>query len=178
MKYVQPVRKALGFRTVFNILGPLANPAGANAQVMGVADVGLMPIVAEALSLLGVQRAMIVHSAGLDEISTMGPTKITELKAGKLTDWTLYPADCGIKTTSLDTLAGGDAKNNACIVRDILTGKDNGPRKDIVVLNAAAAIIVAGLANDFPSAVKIAEQSIGNGAAIQRLEKLVKASNG
>ena len=178
MKYVQPVRKALGFRTVFNILGPLANPAAANAQVMGVADVTLMPVVAEALSLLGVQRAMIVHSAGLDEISTMGPTKITELKAGKLTDWTLYPADCGIKTTSLDTLAGGDAINNAVIVRDILTGKDNGPRKDIVVLNAAAAIIVAGLANDFSSAVKIAEQSIGKGAAIQRLEKLVKTSNG
>jgi len=176
MKYVQPVRKALGFRTVFNILGPLANPAGAQAQVMGVADEELMPVVAEALNLLGVQRAMIVHSNGLDEISTMGPTKITELKAGKLTEWTLYPGDCGIKTTALDALQGGDAKNNAEIVKNILIGKDDGPRKDIVVLNAAAAIIVGGLADNFTSAVHIANQSIDTGAATHRLEKLVQVS--
>ncbi|MGA2172346.1 MAG: anthranilate phosphoribosyltransferase [Sedimentisphaerales bacterium] len=176
MKYVQPVRKALGFRTVFNILGPLANPAEAQAQVMGVADEELMPIVAEALNLLGVQRAMIVHSSGLDEISTMGPTKITELKEGKLTTWTLYPGDCGMRTTDLDTLAGGDAKNNAEIVKNILAGKDDGPRKDIVVLNAAAAIIVCGLANDFASAVNVARQTIDNGEAMHRLKKLVQAS--
>lgn len=177
MKYVQPVRKTLGFRTVFNFLGPLANPAGAQAQVMGVADEGLMPVVAEALNLLGVSRAMIVHSSGLDEISTMGPTKITELKAGKLTQWTLYPGDCGIKTTTLDTLAGGDAKNNADIVKNILNGKDNGPRKDIVVLNAAAAIMVGGLSDDFASAVRIAGQSIESGEAMRRLETLVNVSN-
>jgi len=177
MKYVQPVRKALGFRTVFNILGPLANPAGAQAQVMGVADEPLMPVVAEALHLLGVRRAMIVHSSGLDEISTMGPTKITELKAGKLTEWTLYPGDCGIKTTALDSLAGGDAKSNAEIVKNILNGKEKGAKKDIVVLNAAAAIIVGGHADDFASAVKIGEQAIGNGAAMQRLEKLISISN-
>jgi anthranilate phosphoribosyltransferase len=176
MKYVQPVRKTLGFRTVFNILGPLANPAGAQAQVMGVADEGLMPVVAEALNLLGVQRAMIVHSNGLDEISTMGPTKITELKAGKLTTWTLYPGDCGIRTTDLDTLQGGDAKSNAEIVKDILSGKDNGPRKDIVVLNAAAAIIVGGKADDFSSAVQIAGRAIDNGEAINRLEKMIELS--
>jgi anthranilate phosphoribosyltransferase len=177
MKYVQPVRKSLGFRTVFNILGPLANPAGATAQVLGVADEQLMPVVAEALNLLGVRRAMIVHSNGLDEISTMGPTKIIELTSGKTKDWTLYPADCGLKTTALDTLAGGDAKNNAEIVTNILNGKDDGPRKDIVVLNAAAAIIVAGCADDFPAAMNIASRSIGTGAAIERLEKLVKISN-
>lgn len=178
MKHVQPVRKALGFRTVFNILGPLANPAGANAQVLGVADESLMPIVAEALNLLGVRRAIIVHSNGLDEISTMGPTKITELKDDKLTEWTLYPGDCAIKMATSDSLIGGDAKSNAEIVRNILSGKDKGPRKDIVVLNAAAAIIVAGLGDDFATAVKIAEQSIISGAAMQRLEKLVKTSNG
>ncbi len=177
MKYVQPVRKALGFRTVFNFLGPLANPAGAQAQVLGVADEALMSVVAEALNLLGVRRAMIVHSNGLDEISTMGPTKITELKAGNMTEWTLYPGDCGIKMTTLDTLISGDSKSNAQIVRNILSGKDKGPRKDIVVLNAAAAIIVGGRANDFGSAVRIAEQSIGSGAAMERVEKLVKVSN-
>jgi anthranilate phosphoribosyltransferase len=177
MKHVQPVRKALGFRTVFNFLGPLANPAGAQAQVMGVADEGLIPVVAEALNLLGVRRAMIVHSNGLDEISTMGPTKITELKAGNLTQWTLYPGDCGIKTTTLDTLAGGDTKNNAEIVKNILAGYDKDARKDIVVLNAAAAIIVAGCADDFPAAMDIASRSLGTGAAIERLEKLVKISN-
>jgi anthranilate phosphoribosyltransferase len=178
MKHVQPVRKALGFRTVFNILGPLANPAGANAQVLGVADETLMPIVAEALNLLGVRRATIVHSNGLDEISTMGPTKITELKEGKLTEWTLYPGDCAIKMVTSDLLIGGDAKNNAEIVKNILTGKDKGPRKDIVVLNAAAAIIVGGLSDDFASSVKIAEQSIISTEALNRLEKLVKLSNG
>jgi len=177
MKYVQPVRKALGFRTVFNFLGPLANPAGAQAQIMGIADEDLMPVVAEALNLLGVSRAMIVHSNGLDEISTMEPTEITELKAGKLTKWTLKPADYGLKSTTLDLLAGGDAKHNADIVKNILKGKDNGPRKDIVVLNAAAAIIVGGLANDFASAVGIAGQSIESGSGLHRLEKLVMISN-
>jgi anthranilate phosphoribosyltransferase len=178
MKYVQPVRKALGFRTVFNILGPLANPAGAQAQVLGVADEALMPVVAEALNLLGVRRAMILHSNGLDEISTMGPTNITELKAGKLTEWTLNPKDYGVRAATLDSLSGGDAKSNAEIVKNILSGKDKGPRKDIVVLNAAAAIIVGGKVCDFGSAVGIAEQSIGSGSAIQRLEKLVKVSHG
>ncbi len=177
MKYVQPVRKGLGFRTVFNILGPLANPAGAQAQVMGVADETLMSVVAEALNLLGVRRAMIVHSSGLDEISTMGPTEITELKAGKLTKWTLKPGDYGLKTTTLKSLAGCDAKSNAEIVKDILSGKNKDARKDIVVLNAAAAIIVGGLADDFASAVSIAGQSIESGAAIQALEKLIEVSN-
>ena len=176
MKYVQPVRKTLGFRTVFNFLGPLANPAGAQAQVMGVADQGLMPVVAEALNLLGVRHAIIVHSDGLDEISTMGPTQIMELKAGKLIKWTLKPGDFGIKTTTLESLSGGDAKYNAEIVKNILSGKDKGPRKDIVVLNAAAAIMAGGLASDFASAVRIAEQSIESGSAMRRLEMLVRIS--
>lgn len=176
MKYVQPVRKTLGFRTVFNILGPLANPAGAQAQVMGVADESLMPVVAETLNLLDVRRAIIVHSSGLDEISTMEPTKITELNAGKLTKWTLNPSDFGIKTTTLESLSGGDAKYNAEIVKNVLTGKDKGPRKDIVVLNAAAAIMVGGLAKDFPAAVGMAGRAIENGEAMNRLEMLVRIS--
>jgi anthranilate phosphoribosyltransferase len=177
MKYVQPVRKALGFRTVFNILGPLANPANASAQVMGVPDQDLMPVVAEALNLLGVCRAMIVHSNGLDEISTMGPTKITELKAGKLTQWTLNPQDYGLKPATHETLAGSDAAGNAGIVGDILKGEADGLRKDIVVLNAAAAIIVGGLADDFANAMKIAAKAIDSGEALHRLEKLVRISN-
>jgi anthranilate phosphoribosyltransferase len=177
MKHVQPVRKALGFRTVFNILGPLANPANASAQVMGVPDQNLMPVVAEALNLLGVSRAMIVHSNGLDEISTMGPTKITELKAGKLTNWTLNPQNYGLKPATHETLAGGDAMGNADIVGDILKGKADGLRKDIVVLNAAAAIIVGGLADNFENALKQATKSIDSGQALHRLEKLVRISN-
>jgi anthranilate phosphoribosyltransferase len=176
MKYVQPVRKSLGFRTVFNILGPLANPAGAAGQVMGVPEAGLMPIVAEALHLLGVKRAMIVHSDGLDEISTMGPTRIMQLKAGKITESMLNPGDYGIKKASLDDLQGGDAKSNAQTVRNIISGNQADAKKDIVVLNAAAAIIVAGLADDFVLALKIAEKSIETGKAIQCLENLVAVS--
>jgi anthranilate phosphoribosyltransferase len=178
MKYVQPVRKSLGFRTVFNILGPLANPAGATGQVMGVPEQSLMLIVAEALHLLGVKRAMIVHSDGLDEISTMGPTKIMQLKAGKITESTLNHTDYGIKKASIDDLKGGDAKTNAEIVRNILSGKETGKKKDIVVLNAAAAIIVGGLADDFTPAIELAQKSIETGKAMQCLEKLVVVSKG
>jgi anthranilate phosphoribosyltransferase len=177
MKHVQPVRKALAFRTVFNILGPLANPAGAGAQVMGVPEQNLMPVVAEALNLLGVRHAMIVHSNGLDEISTMGPTKITELKAGKSTNWTLNPTDFGLKQAAHEMLTGSDAAGNAGIVSDILKGKADGPRKDIVVLNAAAAIIVGGLADDFENAMTLAAKAIDSGQALYRLEKLVSISN-
>jgi anthranilate phosphoribosyltransferase len=177
MKYVQPVRKTLAFRTVFNILGPLANPAGANAQVMGVPEQNLMPIVAEALNLLGVRHAMIVHSNGLDEISTMGPTKITELKAGNLKNWTLNLQDYGLKPATQEMLAGSDAAGNADMIRNIIKGKANGSRKDIVVLNAAAAIIVGGLADNFPNAMAIAEKAINSGQALHCLEKLVRISN-
>jgi len=177
MKYVQPVRKSLGFRTVFNILGPLANPADAQGQVMGVPELSLMSTVAEALNLLGVKRAMIVHSDGLDEISTMGSTKILQLKAGKITESVLNPADYGIKKASLDDLKGGDAKSNAETVRNIICGKETGAKKDIVVLNAAAAIIVGGLADDFASAIKTAAKAIETGSAMRHLEKLVAVSN-
>lgn len=178
MKYVQPVRKSLGFRTVFNILGPLANPAGTQGQVMGVPQADLMPVVAEALRLLGVKQAMIVHSDGLDEISTMGTTKIMHLNAVKITESTLDPADYGFKKASLEDLKGSDAKSNAQIVKNIISGKETGAKKDIVVLNAAAAIIVGGLADDFAQAVKIAGQAIKTGKAMQCLEKLVAVSKG
>lgn len=177
MKYVQPTRKGLGFRTVFNLLGPLANPANAAAQVMGVADESLMETMIEALKLLGVQRALVVHSDGLDEISTAGVTKIAELRNGRITNTELDPENLGFKPADINSLAVSDAKTSATIIKEILSGKEDRPGKDIVVLNAAAAIIVAGLADDFESAIKIAEASVSNGEAMASLEKLVKISN-
>lgn len=177
MKYVQPVRKNLDFRTVFNILGPLANPANAGAQVMGVPEESLMQRIIETLKVLGVTRAMVVHSDGLDEISTMGPTKILQLNDGEISESTIAPADLGFDVVDFENLKGGDAQANAKIVKDILSGADTGPKKDIIVLNAAAAIIVAGLADDFKSAVKLADTSISSRSAQEALEKLVEVSN-
>ena len=177
MKFVQPIRKSLDFRTAFNILGPLANPAGVTSHVMGVADEALVDRIIEALGILGAERAMVVHGQGMDEISTLGITKIRQLKDNKILAVELDPADFDIRCTSIDQLAGGDAIANAKITRDILEGKDTGPRKDIVLLNAAAAIIVAALADDFDSAIDLANKSITDGKAIACLEKLVKVSN-
>ena len=177
MKYVQPIRKSLGFRTVFNILGPLANPAGAQAQVLGVADESLMQIVTEALKLLGTRYAMVVHSSGMDEISTAGTTKIAELKEGEIVTKELNPEDFDITLANIEDLRVADAKTSAKVLSDILTGKETGPRKDIVILNAAAAIIVGNLADDFESAIKMAEASVGDGKALACLEKLIEISN-
>ncbi len=177
MKYVQPVRKSLGFRTVFNILGPLANPAGATAQVLGVADENLMQRVAEALKLLGSRYAMVVHSKGMDEISTAAVTKIAELKEGRIVSKELNPEDFGILLANVEELKVTDAKTSAKVLRDILAGKESGPRRDIVVLNAAAAIIVGNLADDFASAIEIANASVSSGKALGCLEKLIEVSN-
>jgi len=177
MKFVQPIRKSLDFRTAFNILGPLANPAGVTAQVMGVAEEALLDRICETLQMLGAKRAMVVHGQGMDEISTLGTTQIRQLIDGNITSVKLDPADFGISEASIDELRTGDAIANAGIIRDILTGQDKGPRRDIVVLNAAAAVIVAGLADDFASAIELAEASIGNGSALACLEKLIEISN-
>jgi anthranilate phosphoribosyltransferase len=157
MKYVQPVRKALGFRTVFNILGPLANPAGASAQVLGVGDEKLLQIVAQTLKLLGVRYAMVIHSRGLDEISISGITEIAELSNGRIETKQLNPADLGIALANLDQLKVTDAKQSADLIKEIISGRLTGPHKDIVVLNAAAAI--------------------SNGSALTCLNKLVEISN-
>jgi anthranilate phosphoribosyltransferase len=178
MKYVQPIRKSLGFRTVFNILGPLANPADVQRQVLGVADESLMETIAEALKLLGTKVAMVVHSNGMDEISTAGITKIIKLKEGKTESCEINTADFGIKPADIDDLKVTDAKTSAEILRKILNGKENGARKDIVILNAAAAIIVSGLADDFETAIKMADASISDGEALVCLEKLIEISNG
>jgi len=177
MKYVQPIRKSLGFRTVFNILGPLANPANAKSQILGVADEGLMQLVAEALKLLGTRFAMVVHSNGMDEISTVTTTKIIELKEGQITSKNLNPENLGIELANVEDLRVSDTKTSAKVLRDILSGKESGPRRDIVVLNAAAAIIVGGLADDFASAIKSAETSVSEGGALACLDKLIEVSN-
>jgi anthranilate phosphoribosyltransferase len=177
MKFVQPIRKSLDFRTAFNILGPLANPAGVTAQVMGVAEEALLDRICETLKMLGTKRAMVVHGQGMDEISTLGTTQVRRLIDGDITSVELDPADFGISEPSIDELRTGDVIANAGIIRDVLAGKDRGSRKDIVVLNAAAAIIVAGIADDFFSAIDVAEASISNGSASACLEKLIEVSN-
>jgi anthranilate phosphoribosyltransferase len=177
MKFVQPIRKSLDFRTAFNILGPLANPAGVSAQVMGVYGEHLLDSIIETHKILGARRVMVVHSEGLDEISTTGPTKIRQLINGDVSSMELNPAKFGIPRVSIDELKGGDAPTNAQIIHDILTGKESGPKKDIVILNAAAAIIVGNLADDFESAIEMAEASVTNGKALACLEKLVEISN-
>ena len=177
MRFVQPIRKSLDFRTAFNILGPLANPAGAAAQVMGVAEEVLLDRICETLRMLGAKRAMVVHGQGMDEISTLGITQVRRLKDGDITHTEINPAELGFANPSIDELKTGDAIENAAIIRDILTGKETGPRRDIVILNAAAAVIVAGLADDFPSAIELAQNAIANGAASESLDKLIEVSN-
>ena len=176
MKYVGPTRKSLGFRTLFNILGPLANPANAKAQVMGVADESLMETIAEALLLLGSKYAMVVHSNGLDEISLLAPTKTIVVKDDKMTRGTINPEEYGLKMCHIDELKGLDAATNAETIRGILAGKITGPKKDIVVLNAAAAIIASGLADAFGPAIEMATGSIESGNAASCLENLIRIS--
>ena len=177
MRFVQSIRKTLDFRTAFNILGPLANPAGAQAQVMGVADPELLSRIAETLKLLGVKRAMVVHGQGMDEISLLGKTSILELRDGEISASELDPTEFGFAGASIDQLGTGDAITNAALVREILSGKEKGPRRDIVVLNAAAAIIVADLATDFKQALPLAEEAIDDGKATRCLETLIETSN-
>jgi anthranilate phosphoribosyltransferase len=177
MRYVQPIRKSLGFRTVFNILGPLSNPAGVPSLVLGVAEEGLMQMMAEALNVLGTRYAMVVHSEGLDEISAGAVTRIAELSGGRITHKELNPRELGIEPGDIEKLKVSDAQASAKIVRDILSGKETGSGKDIVVLNASAAIIAGGLVEDFASAVRLAEASISEGNAQNCLEKLIEVSN-
>ena len=177
MKFVQPIRKSLGFRTVFNILGPLANPARANAQVMGVAEESMLGKIAETLKILGLNKAIVVHSNGLDEISTASVSKVVELKDGKISTYEIDPAEFGIAGVELEQMAGGDSQQNAETVRNIIYGKEKGPAKDIVLLNAAAAIFVANLAETLNDAFKMARASIDNGKAAQCLDKMIEISN-
>jgi anthranilate phosphoribosyltransferase len=177
MKYAAPVRRELGIRTVFNVLGPLTNPAGARRQVLGVFDKRLTELLARVLLDLGTERAMVVHGeGGLDEISTLGKTTISELKDGSVSTYEFDHSSVGIARGMLPQVAGGDAEVNARIVRDILAGNKN-PQRDITVLNAGAAIYVSGKAQSFRDGVKMAEESIDSRKASKKLQELVDATH-
>ncbi|EHP87375.1 anthranilate phosphoribosyltransferase [Methanotorris formicicus] len=176
MKHALPVRKEIGIRTVFNVLGPLTNPANAEYQVVGVYDGNLTEKIAEVLKLLGLKGAMVVHGSGMDEITTTGETKISELKDGDVKTYTITPEEFGFKRANVDELKGGDAKENARILREILDGKE-GAKRDIVLINAAAALYVCNEAKSLEEGIKMAEKSIDSGKAMEKLEKLVEFTN-
>jgi anthranilate phosphoribosyltransferase len=174
MKYVQPARRELRLRTVFNLLGPLTNPARASAQVVGVYSVELVEKLAEALSMLGLHRALVVHGLdGLDEITITGPTRIAEVREGNVRTYEVTPEEFGIKRARLEDISGGDAEANAAIIRDILAGTKS-PRRDVVLLNAAAALVAAGRADHLGNALPLAADSIDSGAAAAKLKALVE----
>jgi anthranilate phosphoribosyltransferase len=177
MKYVQPIRKALGFRTVFNILGPLANPANAQAQVLGVADETLMETMIRALKLLGSTTAMVVHSNGLDEISTLGPTRIMILRNNQVSELMISPKALGMTLATREDLSAVDAPSNAKALLAIFEGQDKGPKYDIITLNASAAIFIAGLAESLEQALARARASVDEGKAFQALNQLIELSN-
>jgi anthranilate phosphoribosyltransferase len=174
MKFAQPVRAQIKMRTIFNVLGPLTNPAGAGAQVVGVFAERLVPMIGEALAGLGVRRAFVVHGEdGLDEITTTGATTIANVRDGKVTLGKVSPGDFGLDQAQPEDLVGGDVETNTAIVREILDGKP-GPSRDIVVANASAALVAAGRANDFRRGAKTAAESIDSGEAAKRLERLAE----
>lgn len=182
-KAIAPVRKQLAEqkqRTVFNILGPLVNPARPTCQVIGVFDRTLVPKYAEVLRLLGLKHALVVHGAGLDELTTLGPNTIAELWGGRVElsekTFDFRPSDIELSAPTLKHLAGGDPAANAQIIRHILAGDDRGPKRDIVLLNAAAALMVAGQANGFPDGWLRAAELIDSGAARAKLDQFVAAT--
>jgi len=176
MRYAIGPRREIGIRTIFNILGPLTNPAGANVQVLGVYDPGLTEPLAQVLGNLGSRSAFVVYGEGsYDEISIVGPTRVSQLKDGQVHTYTIAPEDFGLKRARLADIKGGDVFENARIVRSVLEG-EGGPREDMVALNAAAAFIAAGLAPDFPQGLKLARRTIHQGKALQKLNDLIARS--
>ena len=177
MKAWAPARAELGVRTLLNLLGPLANPAGVKRQVVGVYSAAWTAPIAEALKNLGSEHAWVVHgSDGLDEITTTGPTRVAELKDGTITEFEVTPEDAGLPKATLDELKGGDATVNAAAIREVLAGEP-GPFRDIVLMNAGAALIVGGRAADLTDGVRRAAHAIDSGAAVRALDKLVAVTN-
>ena len=177
MKYVGPIRKELGIRTIFNILGPLANPAGPVYQIMGVYDESLLPSMAKVLSNLGVKRGMVVYGQDrLDEISASAPTAVCEIDNGTFKNYVITPEDFGLVRCTKEDLVGGTPQENAEITRAILNG-EKGPKRNAVLLNAAAALYVAGKADSMADGVKLAEKVIDTGLAKAQLERFIQQSN-
>lgn len=177
MKYVGPIRKELGIRTIFNILGPLANPASANLQVMGVYDESLVESLAKVLSNLGVKRALVVYGQDrLDEISASAETSVCEVKDGTFKSYTISPEQFGLTRCKKEELTGGTPDENAAITKAVLAG-EQGARRTAVVLNAGAGLYVAGKADSIEAGVRLAEELIDSGKAEKKLEEFVKYSN-
>ncbi len=174
MKQVQGVRRELRMRTMFNLLGPLTNPARASGQVVGVYALDLVEKLAEALSMLGLRRALVVHGLdGLDEITITGPTRVAEAREGSVRSYEIDPENFGMQRGTLQQISGGDAAANATIIRDILNGEKS-PRRDVVILNAAAALVAAGRAEHLAEAIPLAVKSIDSGAAAAKLHALIR----
>ncbi len=178
MRHAAPTRRELGVRTAFNLLGPLTNPAGASRQLVGVPRPELTELVARSLALLGSERAWVVHGAdGLDEISTTGYTKVSECRAGAVNTFYIHPSDFTLPKAAPEALRGGDAAENAVIARSVLAG-ERAPARDIVLLNAAAALLIAGEAATIGEGIARAAQALDDGSAAAVLERLVRVSNG
>jgi anthranilate phosphoribosyltransferase len=177
MKHFAPTRAELGIRTIFNVLGPICNPANVKRQIVGVFDRAWVEPLAHVLNNLGAEHIWVVHGDdGLDELTTTGASFVAELKDGEVRTFEVMPEDAGIARAELSALIGGDADENAAAIRAVLAG-EAGAFRDIVVLNAGAALVVAGLANDLADGVSKAKHAIDSGAAAQALEKLIAASN-
>jgi len=177
MKHAIGPRREIGIRSIFNILGPLTNPAGANVQVLGVYEKELTPVLAEVLNKLGSRSAFVVYGEeSLDEISITGKTQVSELKDGQVATYTIEPEDFGLARASLDDIRGGDADENARIVLSVLQGEP-GARRDMVLLNAAAALVAAGRATDFADGITQAAEAIDTGRAMEKFQGMKKITN-
>jgi anthranilate phosphoribosyltransferase len=176
MRYAIGPRREIGIRTIFNILGPLTNPAGANVQVLGVYDAALTEPLAQVLGRLGCRSAFVVFGEGsFDEISIVGPTRVSRLQNGQVRTYDIAPEDFGMRRATLEDIKGGDVFENARIVRQVLQG-GGGPKEDMVALNAAAVFIAAGLSREFPDGVALARETIRSGRALKKLDLLIQKS--
>ena len=179
MKYVGPIRRELGIRTVFNILGPLTNPSYPEFMLLGVYSETLVNPLAQVLMSLGVKRGMVVYGTdNLDEISISAPTKVCEFRDGYYRDLLIRPEDFGLKSASKDEITGGTPEENAQMTRDILAGKITGAKRDIVLLNAGAALFCAGAAESIQDGVNLAAEMIDSGKALKKIDEMVEGSNG
>jgi anthranilate phosphoribosyltransferase len=173
-RHAMPARKQLAVRTVFNLLGPLTNPAGAQSQVLGVFSPQIIDLMAATLVELGVTRAFVVHGAGgLDEISLAGETLVAEIHAGEVRRYTVTPQDFGVAPSPIEAIRGGPPAENAAILQSIFAG-ELGPRRDIVVVNSAAGLVAAGLAENFKEGAELAAKTLSSGAAQEKLAELKK----
>jgi anthranilate phosphoribosyltransferase len=177
MRYAGPPRKELGVPTIFNFLGPLTNPAGATRQALGVADAKMLDKMVDALARLGSSHVLAFHGEdGLDELSTSGPSRVLELKGGRISEWRVEPQDLGLPAADLASLAGGSPQQNGEVLRDVLGGRQ-GPHRDIVVLNAAAGLMAAERADSLEGGIQIAADAIDSGAAERTLDRLIEVAS-